>query len=65
MNDDDFVISPPERRDPNYMAIKIYFFSKPDKLEIQISKKNLVADVINHILTMYKRNAELCAKKPL
>jgi hypothetical protein len=41
------------------MKTKIYFFSTPLFIEIHISKKHMVNDVIRHIMTLYKKDARL------
>lgn len=52
------LISPPDK-DPNSIKITIYFFSTPTSIQIHISKKHLVSDVIKHIITLYKNDPSL------
>lgn len=60
-----FMLHPPADKDPNSIKTKIYFFSTPKFLEIHVSRKNIVSDVIRHILTMYQRNDSLSKGTPL
>lgn len=64
-SDNDFIIAPPADSDPSSVKTRIYFFSTPKFIEIQISKKNKVEDVIKHIITLYKRNSDLSTSRPL
>jgi hypothetical protein len=41
------------------MKTKIFFFSTPLFIEIHISRKHIVNDVIRHIMTLYKRDQRL------
>lgn len=56
---------PPSNSDPNSIKTKIYFFSTPKFIEIHISKKNNVNDVIKHVLTLYQKDRELAQNQPL
>ena len=47
------------------MDVKVYCFNSPALLQINISKKHIVNDVIKHIITIYKRTPELFGKRPL
>ncbi len=54
-----------DEKDPLYLKTKIYFFGTADNIEIYISKKNNVEDVIKHIITLYMKNPSLSKKAPL
>ena len=61
----DYVIHAPDKKSKDYIKTRIYFFQTPEYLDIEISQKNIVGDVIKHILTLYQKNNELSSKKPL
>jgi hypothetical protein len=52
-NDHGFLLSSLNDKDPNAIKIKIYFFSSSNMIEINISKKHIVYDVMRHIMTLY------------
>ena len=64
-SESDFLLTQPSDNDPNCIKIKIWFFSEPKGIDIQISKKNKVDDVIKHIMTLYQRNPALADSRPL
>lgn len=59
------MLNTPNEKDPNSIKTKIYFFSTSRFIEIHISKKDLVFDVIRHIITLYLKDPELSNDMPL
>jgi len=64
-NENDFLLPPPSEKDPDFLKLKVYFFSTPKCLDLRILKTNIVIDVISHIMTLYRRDPELSEWLPL
>ncbi len=63
--ENEFLIPAPNDTDPQSIKIKIYFFSTPSNIEVHVSKKSIIGDLIKHIMTLYTKNEEINKKYPL
>ena len=54
--EDGFLLPQPNESDSNSVKIRVYFFNTPKFIDIHVSKSNIVVDVIQHIITLYKRD---------
>lgn len=62
---DAFIIQPPDKKSKLYLETKIYFWETPASLKIKISSTDITFDVIRHIMTLYKQNAQLQKEHPM
>ena len=58
-NTSDFVLQAPDKRSPDYLKCKIYFFETKRNMVIEISTQDRAGDVLRHIMTLYKHNKSL------
>ena len=64
-NTSDFVLQAPDKRLPNYLKCKIYFFETKKNITIEVSSSDRAGDVLRHIMTLYKHNEALNTHNPL
>ena len=64
-NTSDFVLQAPDKRLPNYLKCKIYFFETKKNITIEVSSSDRAGDVLRHIMTLYKHNEALNTNNPL
>jgi hypothetical protein len=63
--ENDFLIPAPHDNNSLSIKIKIYFFSTPNHIKIHVTKKNIISDIIRHIMTLYQKEPEFSVKHPL
>jgi hypothetical protein len=56
LDPNDFYLRPPNKESKKYVKCKVYFFNKPDFIEIEMMQTDLTKDVIRHIMTMYRKS---------
>jgi hypothetical protein len=51
-----FMLRAPKPYDPDYVKCTIYFFNTDNRLEIEVSYKELVKNVIRHLITVFEHS---------
>lgn len=62
---DDFLLPTPSEGDIKGIKIRIYLFSTPKFININIYKKSLVGEVVKHVMTLYRKDKLLNGSCPL
>lgn len=55
----------PDVFDSSTAKIRIYCFNSPAFLDVKVYRKHTNSELLNHILTLYKRDPQLSSSKPL